>query len=120
LVHAWQVPWQGTWAGQAGLGGRSPPALARAAEETGASILDDACRRAGERNADLHVTRLLEEGHAWRVLGDLSATRGLVVVGARGRGGFASLLLGSVSRDVLCRALCPVLIVHAQSLVVDV
>ncbi|MEU3937204.1 universal stress protein [Streptomyces sp. NPDC029044] len=51
------------------------------------------------------------EGAAGAVLPELGATAGLLVLGSRGRGGFASLLLGSNSMAAARDAECPVVVV---------
>lgn len=66
----------------------------------------------GERYPDVPVQRRLVRGSAARVLVEESASAQLVVVGARGRGGFTGMLLGSVSHTVLHHAHCPLAIVR--------
>ena len=54
----------------------------------------------------------VKQGRPAKVLIDESADADLLVVGKRGHGGFAGLLLGSVSQHVVAHAPCPVLVVH--------
>jgi nucleotide-binding universal stress UspA family protein len=67
-----------------------------------------------EKYPDVEITEVIADGHPVdALLAEASAARAaLVVVGSRGRGGFAGLLLGSVSRGVLHHATCPVAVVR--------
>ncbi|MDA8034186.1 MAG: universal stress protein [Actinomycetota bacterium] len=61
---------------------------------------------------DVQVERVTGEGPAASFILDAAKDADLVVVGSRGRGGFAGLLLGSVSSQVVHHAHCPVLVVR--------
>jgi nucleotide-binding universal stress UspA family protein len=61
------------------------------------------------------IERRVSEGAPATVLVDESRQADLLVVGSRGHGGFAGLLLGSVSQQCSHHAACPVVIVHASA-----
>jgi nucleotide-binding universal stress UspA family protein len=65
-----------------------------------------------EKHPDLTIVRRVVRDSPAHELTALSEEAQLVVVGSRGRGGFAGLLLGSVSQALLRHAACPVAIVR--------
>jgi nucleotide-binding universal stress UspA family protein len=110
VVHAWEVPTPG-----AGVG-LSPGKRPGSAPETQRQQAEDLVnRQITEELQDLsgvEVRSSIGRGTAAGVL--LEAARGadLLVVGSRGLGGFAGLLLGSVSAKMASHSPCPVVIVR--------
>jgi nucleotide-binding universal stress UspA family protein len=72
-------------------------------------IVEHALEEVGDLNGVPVRTTVLPGGSA-RVLCEVAEGADLLVVGARGLGGFKGLLLGSVSQQVVAHAPCPVLI----------
>lgn len=80
------------------------------AEET--RVLAEALAGWADKYPDVDVRRVVVQAQATHALRDASSGAALLVVGARGHGGFAGLLLGSVALGCLHHAPCPVGIVH--------
>ena len=58
------------------------------------------------------VTRHLVSGHPAPVLIEASRHAALLVVGRSGHGGFAGMVIGSVSQHCVSHAACPVVVVR--------
>jgi nucleotide-binding universal stress UspA family protein len=86
-------------------------ALRRAAEES----LAVAVAQVAEVAPDVEVSQEVMTGMPAALLVALSAEAQLAVVGQRGLGGFAGLLLGSVGAAVAAHAACPVLVVRGAT-----
>jgi nucleotide-binding universal stress UspA family protein len=81
-------------------------------KDSASGALETALAALGGQAHGVQVERIVRMGQP--ALGLLEEARGadLLVVGSRGHGGFAGLLLGSVSHQCALHAACPVLIVH--------
>jgi nucleotide-binding universal stress UspA family protein len=73
--------------------------------------LDDVVDGVAGDSSKVAIERLVREGRAAAVLIDEAKEADLLVVGSRGRGEFAGILLGSVSQRCAERAQCPVVVV---------
>lgn len=74
-------------------------------------VLDTALAEAFGADSN-QVSSTVVEGHPAKALIDAAVGAALLVVGNRGHGGFAGMLLGSVSEQVAAHAHCPVLVIR--------
>lgn len=105
VVHAWRMPYPDAYPVRTLT---VPPAVE--VEQEARRLLDAAVGSAARTGAT-RVEPILVCDSAGRALIDTAKGADMVVVGSRGRGGFAGLLLGSVSQKVLHHASCPVVVI---------
>ncbi|MFB2557405.1 universal stress protein [Herbiconiux liangxiaofengii] len=84
----------------------------RSPESDAIRMLDEAVTAVFPDGVPAWFSRTIREGGAADVLIQESRGAEMLVVGSRGHGGFAGLLLGSVSAACAAYAHCPVLIMH--------
>ena len=96
--------------------GWSAPALdAEIAEAQIRRAMSDEIQKVLLQVGEVPMEEHLVRGGAAQALIAASVGAKLLVVGSRGRGGFASLLLGSVSQQCAVHASCPVVIVRPDA-----
>lgn len=81
-------------------------------QKEAAGFVHEAADRVAQSYPDVDIELSVISGRPERAIVEAAADASLIVVGARGRGDFASLLLGSVSRDVIQHADCTVYVVR--------
>jgi nucleotide-binding universal stress UspA family protein len=115
-IHVWTVgstgeafPFSGGSRGWLTAEGFDFSEIRRAAEE----LLETAVAAAVQKNDSVEIETQLIEGIPGDVLVGSVGPDDLLVVGSRGRGALAGVLLGSVSAQCVHHAPCPVVVVHA-------
>ncbi len=107
VVHAWDWPYGGEI-------GELSSELFKTAEfwDAAPQVLAAMVQAAqGPDSPDVDVEQRVVQGPPAKALLEAAAGADLLIVGARGRGGFTGLLLGSVSQQCAQHAECPVVIV---------
>jgi nucleotide-binding universal stress UspA family protein len=81
-------------------------------EREAATVLEQLTADLDTRKPAVDVRTSMQKGNPAKVLIELSGGADLLVVGSRGHGGFAGMLLGSVSQHLVAHAACPVVVIR--------
>jgi nucleotide-binding universal stress UspA family protein len=107
-VTAWQVPPMYAYAYGWTPTGIDDAGIIRYAEKT---LAETVAQAQGEDDHPVPVTTRVMEGPAAQVLLDAGKGAELMVLGSRGHGAFAGMLLGSVSQHCVQHATCPTVVI---------
>lgn len=110
VVHAWSL----TPIAVASFGPGAFPSSGdiAALESASRELVTSAVEDCAAREPDVPIEPELVRGGATQALLGEAEAADLLVLGSRGHGGFAGLLLGSVSQQCASHATCPVVIVR--------
>jgi nucleotide-binding universal stress UspA family protein len=108
-VSAWEIP---TAVYTAGTAPPVEPAVLDAFRLRAEQLAEEAVATVKSLQPSVEVEGLSGAGQPADVVLAQGADAELIVVGRRGLGGFRSLLLGSVSQQVVQHATCPVVVVQ--------
>jgi len=111
VVTVHDVPVSG-WTGNPIILPADEPALERAYQAAGDAVAKAAAALGESKPPSVKVRAV--NGFPAQELIEASRDADLLVVGSRGGGGFARLLLGSISDQVVHHAYCPVVVVPGQ------
>jgi nucleotide-binding universal stress UspA family protein len=106
VVYAWEIPMA------FGPNAVYPSELLQGLPNEADITVHWAVARARELQPQVACEGEAIQGHPAAVLLKEAEHANMIVVGSRGRGGFSSLLLGSVSQQVVHHAPCPVVVVR--------
>jgi nucleotide-binding universal stress UspA family protein len=95
-----------------------PDTVADVIRESAERALAEASARAAAVEPDLAIDTALLSGPPARALTEAAAGAAMLVVGSRGAGGFAALILGSVGRYVATQARGPVVVAREETMAV--
>jgi nucleotide-binding universal stress UspA family protein len=96
VSYGWTVPWPGDF---------NP-------EKEAQDVLAQIIRRELGSDSGLEVQETVVEGHPAPALLEAAKKASLLVVGSRGHGAFAGMMLGSVSEHCASHSSCPVVVVR--------
>lgn len=106
-VAVWQYPMMTTMPAFGAM-----PDVTDLSKQTEEHLLEILRANGIESTPEVDVTICVAEGAPASALTNAARGADLLVVGSRGHGGFAGLLLGSVSHQCTMHAPCPVVVVH--------